>query len=54
MRNINMCPFLIVSRPFQTNYGWRGASSHGLSLSFEAKIVVLIKINLIHRPAAVA
>ncbi len=25
--------FLNVNRPFQANSGWRGASSHGLSLN---------------------
>ncbi len=30
MRKIFMCAFLNVSRPFQANWGWRGASSCGL------------------------
>jgi len=28
-----MCAFINVNRPFQANSGWRGASSHGLSLN---------------------
>jgi hypothetical protein len=33
MRKKFVCEFLNVSRPFQANWAWRGASSHGLSLS---------------------
>jgi hypothetical protein len=32
MRKIFICVFLNVSGPFLANWGWRGASSRGLSL----------------------
>jgi hypothetical protein len=32
MRKKFVCEFLNVSRPFQANWAWRGASSRGLSL----------------------
>jgi hypothetical protein len=34
MRKKFVCEFLNVSRPFQANWAWRGASSRGLSLGF--------------------
>jgi hypothetical protein len=37
MRKKFVCEFLNVSRPFQANWAWRGASSHGLSLKEKRK-----------------
>jgi hypothetical protein len=38
MRKKFVCEFLNVSRPFQANWAWRGASSRGLSLMHGVKL----------------
>jgi hypothetical protein len=53
MRKKFVCEFLNVSRPFQANWAWRGASSRGLSLrakglelSIQYRSVVQIPANI--------
>jgi hypothetical protein len=44
MRKKFVCEFLNVSRPFQANWAWRGASSRGLSLITINKIQLKWKL----------